>query len=156
MAALFTGLSWRNIHHLKEELFARAMIRWQYSVRRVFNHQCQWRDPVQLQKRIADEKRWFVQSCLILAGFFVSLLPIFVLYLSSCCSKLTLKPIFNLLVWILFFSGASFNFVIYNFLNQGFRRRFCQIFCFNRKSGSLKLNTASKTESTRQTVLSKE
>ena len=27
LAALFTGLSWRNIHQLKEELFARSMIR---------------------------------------------------------------------------------------------------------------------------------
>ena len=35
LAALFTGLSWRNIHQLKQELFARSMIRYKmyyYSV----------------------------------------------------------------------------------------------------------------------------
>ena len=154
MAALFTGMSWRNIHELKDELLARSMIRWQLWLSKwVFS--VIFRDPGQLQRRIAEEMRWFTQSCLILSGFFVSLVPIFVVYLFSYCTHFTMNPIFNLLAWLLFFSGACFNFVIYNFINPVFREKFCKIFCFA-KSGILKMETSCRIESTKQTLLSKE
>ena len=87
----------------------------------------------QLKKRLDEERRWFLQSCLILLGFLVSLAPIFVFYLLSLTSNFQILPAFNLLSWMLFFSGASYNFIIYNFLNPQFRRKFSQVFYFYHK-----------------------
>ena len=102
----------------------------------------------QLTRRLEEERRWFLQSCLILLAFLVSLTPIFLFYLLSVTSRVQLLPAFSLLSWILFFSGASYNFIIYNFLNPQFRKKFCQLFYHKRKEST------SKTSSTRFTFLS--
>ena len=99
----------------------------------------------QLKKRLQEERRWFLQSCLILLGFLVSLAPIFIFYLLSLTSSIQLHPAFNLLSWLLFFSGASYNFLIYNFLNPQFRKKFSQVF-YHKREGSTR---------TRSTFLSK-
>ena len=83
----------------------------------------------QLQRRVDEERRWFLQSSLILIGFLTSLLPIFIFYLLSITSIFTPHPYFELTVWMLFFSGATFNFIIYNFLNPSFRNKFRILFC---------------------------
>ena len=77
-----------------------------------------------MEKRLEEERRWFYQSCAILIGFVTSLLPIFTFYIISTTSQIQIHPVFDLLAWWLFFSGASFNFVIYNFINPGFRKKF--------------------------------
>ena len=83
----------------------------------------------QIQKRVDEERRWFLQSSLILIGFVTSLFPIFIFYILSITSIFTPHPYFQLTVWILFFSGATFNFLIYNFLNPSFRKKFNILFC---------------------------
>ena len=99
----------------------------------------------QLNKRLQEERRWFLQSCLILLGFLVSLAPIFIFYLLSLTSSFQIRPAFNLMSWMLFFSGASYNFLIYNFLNPQFRKKFSQVF-YHKREGSTR---------TRSTFLSK-
>ena len=88
-----------------------------------------------MEKRLEEERRWFYQSCAILLGFSVSLIPIFTFYIISTTSKIQIHPTFDLLAWWLFFSGASYNFIIYNFINPVFRKKFrsllSQIFKLN-------------------------
>ena len=81
-----------------------------------------------MDKRTEEERRWFYQSCAILLGFSISLVPVFVFYIISTTSNIDIHPIFDLLAWWLFFSGSSFNFIIYNFINPTFRKRFKIIF----------------------------
>ena len=80
-----------------------------------------------MEKRLEEERRWFYQTCAILLGFSTSLLPIFVFYILSTTTKLQIHPVFDLLAWWLFYSGASFNFLIYNFINPVFRKKFKSI-----------------------------
>ena len=77
-----------------------------------------------MDKRLEEERRWFYQTCAILLGFSFSLLPIFTFYILSTTTKLQIHPVFDLLAWWLFYSGASFNFLIYNFINPVFRKKF--------------------------------
>ena len=101
----------------------------------------------QLQRRVDEERRWFLQSSLILIGFLTSLLPIFIFYLLSITSIFTPHPYFELTVWMLFFSGATFNFIIYNFLNPSFRNKFRILFFkqlnLNRNRSETSTNTRS-------------
>ena len=110
-----------------------------------------FRNEQQLQKRINEEKRWFLQSCLILGGFLISFVPIFICYIISTLNEthVLIAPIFGILAWILFFSGASFNFIIYNFMNPTFRKKFTSLFCKNRrKSDSTGNDNSSSTKIT--------
>ena len=104
------------------------------------------RDVEQLQKRVEEEKRWFIQSFMILSGFIISLTPMFVLYIISCIiiPHSSLNPFFNLISWILFFSGACANFVTYNVLNPSFRRKFKQLLSFQRISVSNNAESVTK------------
>ena len=86
-----------------------------------------FRQKDQMDKRLEEERRWFYQSCAILLGFAFSLSPIFIFYILSTTSQIQIHPLFDLLAWWLFFSGASFNFVIYNFINPVFRKKFRNI-----------------------------
>ena len=58
-----------------------------------------------------------------------------------------IKTAFSLLSWILFFSGASYNFIIYNFLNPQFRKKFIQVFYRNKREARSK-NTSTSTRFT--------
>ena len=83
-------------------------------------------------KRLEEERRWFYQSAAILTAFCVSILPIFIFYVSSCLLLYKVPILIQLLVWWLFISGASFNFFIYNLINPNFRKKFLstlQTFC---------------------------
>ena len=131
ISVTFTVLAWMNIRKLKQEILERQMIS----------------RGDQLARRLKEERRWFTQSCLILLGFLVSLSPIFMFYLLSVTSRLQLLPAFSLLSWILFFSGASYNFIIYNFLNPQFRKKFIQVFYRNKRESRSK-NTSTSTRFT--------
>ena len=94
-----------------------------------------------MEKRLEEERRWFYQSCAILLGFALSLIPIFTFYIISTTSHIKIHPLFDILAWWLFFSGASFNFVIYNFINPVFRKKFRTII-----TKILKLNSSDPVE----------
>ena len=149
LAIFFTFCSWINIHQMSKEVMRLDMIRYDYLPEINKSISCLFRNLDQQKKRIEEEKRWLLQSWLILAGFLVSLAPIFSLYIFSIISSTTVHPVINLLAWSLFFSGASFNFLIYNCINPTFRKKFLSLFC---KEHSLNI---SNSRSTKTSILSR-
>ena len=143
LAIFFTFCSWINIHQMSKEVMRLDMIRYDYLPEITQSIICLFRNLDQQKKRIEEEKRWLLQSWLILAGFLVSLAPIFSLYMFSIISSTTVHPVINLLAWSLFFSGASFNFLIYNCINPTFRKKFLSLFC---KEHSLNIRDSSSTK----------
>ena len=143
LAIFFTFCSWINIHQMSKEVMRLDMIRYDYLPEITQSIFCLFRNLDQQKKRIEEEKRWLLQSWLILAGFLVSLAPIFSLYMFSIISSTTVHPVINLLAWSLFFSGASFNFLIYNCINPTFRKKFLSLFC---KERSLNISDSSSTK----------
>ena len=143
VAVVFTILAWVNIRQFRNMLQAKKMIKYIYAwiiLLCLFGlFSCRQKD--QMDKRLEEERRWFYQSCAILLGFALSLIPIFTFYIISTTSHIKIHPLFDILAWWLFFSGASFNFVIYNFINPVFRKKFRTII-----TQILKLNSSAPVE----------